>query len=322
MPTRFLLNIIVFVLFTARFAMGQDSVAMRKPDSLVQQTSIAALKADSVLLQVRADSARVADSLAADKLLPPSARLDYRKAYWKSVSVHPAFSANRSAVSMPMVPHVEMDKDQIFYLLCGLFFILGILRLIFSKYFQDLFRLVFRNTSFRQKQLREQMLQTPLASLLMNLFFVLVGGVYISFMLQYYERVIPGRFWTLTGMCTAAVALLYLLKFIVLKVTGWVFAVSDTMDAYSFIVFLVNKLLGLFLLPFIVLIAFAVNGLQTFAVTGSLILVGLLFIYRYVLAYATAIREVKVSRFHFFLYLCAFEVAPLVLIYRALSGYI
>ncbi len=52
-------------------------------------------------------------------------------------------------------------------------------------------------------------------------------------------------------------AAIYLVKFVVLKFIGWVFSISRATDIYIFIVFLVNKMLGIFLLPFLILITFS-----------------------------------------------------------------
>jgi len=40
--------------------------------------------------------------------------------------------------------------------------------------------------------------------------------------------------------------------------------------------------------------------------------------YRFIISYRPVRSEIKVNRFHFFLYLCAFEIAPLLLIYKVL----
>ncbi len=40
--------------------------------------------------------------------------------------------------------------------------------------------------------------------------------------------------------------------------------------------------------------------------------------YRFIISYKPIRNEIKVSRFHFFVYLCAFEIAPLLLIYKVL----
>jgi hypothetical protein len=43
-----------------------------------------------------------------------------------------------------------------------------------------------------------------------------------------------------------------------------------------------------------------------------------LFIYRFIISYTPIRNEIKLNRFHFFIYLCAFEIAPLLLIYKVL----
>jgi hypothetical protein len=47
------------------------------------------------------------------------------------------------------------------------------------------------------------------------------------------------------------------------------------------------------------------------------LLIGLL-AYRIILTFAAVRNQVKVNPFHFFLYLCAFEIAPLLLVYKGL----
>ncbi|HPZ87828.1 MAG TPA: DUF4271 domain-containing protein, partial [Flavihumibacter sp.] len=94
--------------------------------------------------------------------------------------------------------------------------------------------------------------------------------------------------------------------------------IEQTVDTYIFIVFLCNKVLAVFLLPLLMVAAFASPGLVTISMTISYVIVIGVFLYRYISSYGYINREVKTSRFHFFLYLCAFEVAPLLLIYKVL----
>jgi hypothetical protein len=129
---------------------------------------------------------------------------------------------------------------------------------------------------------------------------------------------VHSNFWIQTLYCIGILALIYIGKFVILKFIGWVFNLSKATDTYIFIVFLVNKMLGLLLLPFLVLIAFYSGQPQQVFVTLSLILVLSLFAYRFFFSFGPIRAEIKVNPFHFFLYLCAFEIAPLLLIYKVL----
>lgn len=208
-------------------------------------------------------------------------------------------------------------KEWIFYLLVFMLIVYATLRRLFPKYFSDLFRLFFR-TTIKQRQIKEQLVQTPLPSLLLNVFYVLSGGLYITFILEYFNIDPAGNFWMLLLYCMAGLSGIYFVKFAGLKLSGWVFGIEETADAYIFIVFVVNKMLGILILPFLVLIAFTTGEIFTVGMALSWCLVGGLFIYRFILTFAAVRNQVKLNPFHFFLYLCAFELAPLLLIYKGL----
>ena len=208
-------------------------------------------------------------------------------------------------------------KEYLFYYLIFLLILFGLLRRAFAKYFYDLFRVFFK-TTLKQRQTQDQLLQSSLASVLMNSFFVLSAGLYVNFLLQYFQLVIADNFWLQYIYCAGALAAIYVVKFIGLKITGWLFNVSNATDSYIFIVFIINKMLGIFLLPFLLLLAFANDPLYSSAMVISWIGIGLFLIYRFILSYRALRKEVKLNSFHFILYILGFEVIPLLLIYKLL----
>jgi len=212
---------------------------------------------------------------------------------------------------------VASGKEALFYLLAGLLLFFALIKSLFNKYVSNLLGLVFRG-SLRQKQIREQLLQTPLPSLLLNIFFVIVAGLYIFFLIRYYNIVSHTPFWLQLLYCIVIVGLVYLVKFMVLKLTGWIFNMRDAADTYIFIVFLINKLLAIFLLPLLIMMVFSLVSWTSVLLTLSYVMLGMFFAYRYIVSFAPVRREVKVSQFHFFMYLCAFEIIPLLLMYKVL----
>lgn len=212
---------------------------------------------------------------------------------------------------------IFLGKEYLFYYLVFLLILFGLLRTVFAKYFYDLFRVFFK-TTLKQRQTQEQLLQSPLPSVFMNGFFVLSAGLYVAFLLQYFQLSIAENFWLQYLYCGVAIASIYIVKFIGLKITGWLFNVSTATDAYIFIVFIINKTLGVFLLPFLLLLAFATDPLYSTAMIFSWFGIGLLLLYRFILSYAAVRKEVKLNSFHFLLYIIGFEVVPLLLIYKLL----
>ncbi len=266
------------------------------------------------------DSLAAADS-ATKKALTPAAWIPIQYdslAYTKTIRSNPYFNFGGAPVMRTIQVHVPQKKEGLFYVMAGLFLLLALIRVSFVRYFQNLFAVFFR-ASMKQKQIREQLLQTPLASLLLNLFFVAVAGLFASFVLhEMGTNAARIGFWILFGYSVAAIAALYTGKYFVLKMLGWTLQMEQTTDTYIFIVFLCNKVLAIFLLPLLAVMAFASPELGIIALTLAWVLIAGIFLYRYISSYGYINREVRTSRFHFFLYLCAFEVAPLLLIYKVL----
>ena len=215
---------------------------------------------------------------------------------------------------------VHNNKDELFYILLALMFFLGLVKLLFSRYFSNLFR-QFIQPSFRQKQTREQLSQNNFPSLLLNLFFIFSGGVFIALLMNYYE-LSKESFGTNFIYSTVALLTLYAAKYVLLSFAGWVFNVKEATETYIFIVFLINKIMGIVLMPFSFIIAFSHSGIITVSVTYSLLIIFILFLYRYIAAISPVRREIKINILHFVLYILAFEITPLLLIYKTLGIYL
>jgi hypothetical protein len=208
-------------------------------------------------------------------------------------------------------------KEIIFYTLVALLLFFAFIKFSFPKYLGDLFRVAFR-TTLKKRQIGEQLLQTPLPSLLLNFFFLITASLYISFVLKHYQLATDYNFWLLYLYCFVALTVIYVIKFLSLKLSGWLFNITPTTDGYIFIVFMINKIIGIYLLPFLILLAFTDNNVYEVAFALSYMGVFGLLAYRFILSYGMARNQIKVNPFHFFLYLCAFEIVPLLLIYKAL----
>jgi len=112
--------------------------------------------------------------------------------------------------------------------------------------------------------------------------------------------------------------MVYIAKFMSLKFTGWVTGYKEVTNTYIFIIFLINKILGVLLLPFVIIIAFSIPSLITASVVLSLLVISLMFLLRFFRSYGLLQNKLKISRFHFFMYVIGVEIIPLLLIYKAL----
>ncbi len=212
-------------------------------------------------------------------------------------------------------------KDFLFYALCLVVLILGIFKTFYRGYFNNLFR-VFFNTSLRQTQLADQLLQARLPSLILNVFFSLTAGIYLWLLFRHYHppRLVSDQL--LLPFCILLVAALYFLKYCLLKFMGWVSDIRHATDNYIFVIFMVNKITGIFLVPFIILLSFSMKDWINPVTTVSLLVLGLFFLSRYVKSYGVIENRIPMNPFHFIIYIVAAEIIPLFIIYKIAMDYL
>lgn len=233
---------------------------------------------------------------------------------------HPYLPLQKPAIYMLIDYKKDASKDYLFYLLSGVVFLLAFIRLAFDKYFQKLFSHFFQ-TTMRQRQTRDQLLQDNLASLLTNLLFIINAGLYITLIIAY-KNWIANSFWIMAAFSSAILLVTYVVKYLFLLFAGWVFNTKEAAGSYVFVVFLVNKVLGVLLVPFLWVVAFADQLYVDIAITLSAGLVVVLLSYRYWVSFLALQNKLKVNALHFLLYLCAVELLPLLLIYKVLVNYL
>ncbi len=292
-------------LIVAPVLKDSQSQNSRKPLTIIADS----LKRDSI----RMDSIRLLDIKLPIVLLPDT--ITYEKYY---VSAWLPFQ--KTPVYEIIAERKPMGKEVLFYILTGLVALLAGIRLIFPKYFKNLF-LLFMQTSMRQKQTRENLLQNNLASIFLNILFMVSAGIYLT-LLVLYKHWVDLSFNHLLLYGVVFLFVVYLVKYIFLAFSGWVFNVPEATSAYSFVVFLVNKVLGIILIPFVWIITFSPLPIKQVAITISAGIILVLFLYRYLISFGVIRTNLKVSVLHFFLYLCAVELLPLFLIYKLLVNFV
>lgn len=302
--------ILLLIFFTgASFAQSQDSIPAIPTDTAFSATRPMLNNSDTVFVAVKP----VLDTA------------------WMSFTRHGGYRSfaefifsRHAFFAFSAVPVIEGSdirhfhgKEILFYSLVALLLIFAFLKAAFAKYLSDLFRLFFRRT-LKQRQITEQLSQTPLPSLLFNSFFMITAGLYIALLLKHFNVRSGDSFWMLSLYAAAGLGAVYFVKFIGLKFTGWVLNMSGATDAYIFIVFIINKVIGIFLLPFLVLLAFTQGNVYQVALSLSWCGLACLFCYRLILSYSAVRNQLKVKPFHFLIYLVAFEIIPLLLIFKLL----
>ena len=312
-----ILSLLLMICWNAMGQTGADSANVKDSSALVRDTIVKPIIPWTSL----PDSLRYRDTL-------PSFRRDtlgfsLSDAWNQPGAVfrdHPLYrftQPTRLAVSYRQ----RTGKEALFYVMVGLLLFFAIIRNGFSRYIQDVFKIFFR-TTVRQRQIKEQLLQSPLPSLLLNIFFMVSMGMFLALVIQNIGWSGGYSFWVLFLYSMAILVVMYFFKFVILKFIGWILQVRDAADTYIFIVFLTNKVIGMLLLPFIIVLAFTYGQISQVALTSGLLMIAGFFAYRYFLSFISVYRQLRISFFHFFLYLFAFEIVPLLLINKLLFTFL
>ena len=211
------------------------------------------------------------------------------------------------------------NKDLLFYSILILVFLFGFVNNVFPQYFSKLFK-QFSQSSLRMIQYREQLLQNSFGSLIINICFILSFSL-MSTLLIFNRHLLALSFWEGFFYISLFFTFLYIGKFISLQIAGYVFNSKELVNTYIFVVFMINKVLGVLLVPFILILAFAKPIFHPYAIGGAALITVLLILYRYLFSLTSVRNKLHISSFHFFLYLCAFEILPLTILYKFIVQY-
>lgn len=218
-------------------------------------------------------------------------------------------------------PLQRPNSDIPFYIMSVLFLFTGLTLRTFPKYFQNLNRLFFQS-GFRQKSIRDQLVQNKTASLAANTLFFFSTGTYLFILANQFGKSLSGLWYAGLLTCVAVLLIIYLVKYLALLLGGWIFNAKELANQYAFIVFFINKIVGLFLLPVTVVLWFGKHSLHPYTLVISYLVLFFLFVYRYFLILPILRRQADISAFHFFIYLCSFELVPILLLVKVLMNYL
>jgi hypothetical protein len=312
MRFRYLLFLLAFV--SISLLIDNGLMAQQKPDSTsIIDTTSALTSADSIITD---SLQRAADSLL--MLQKKKAVIDTTS--YKKFMTHPYLPMQTRPSFRINELRIAPSFDSRFYLIIGMLFYLAFIKVTFPKYFSNVFQLIFQSP-IRQKQTREQLQQNNLASLFSNILFILNASIFVS-LLAVKNAWVDLSLYSCIGYSAVGFTALYSFKFLFLWLTGWLFSQGEAIGNYSFIVFLTNKVMGVFLIPAILLLAFSPVSVQDLAYNSALIVISILFVYRYLISFSIVRSSLKVSAFHFFLYLCTCEVLPMLVLYKLAMDFI
>jgi hypothetical protein len=165
---------------------------------------------------------------------------------------------------------------------------------------------------------RDESLLLQRASLFISIISYLLAGLFLHQLSVIYKWQLD---WLPKGIVRFAifstgVAAAYTFKMVLLRFFAVAFGQERPAALYIFNIFLMITMAGLVLLPVNILLAYAPGDTRVWLVPLSLSVLGALFLYRLARAVLIWLGIPGFSVFYLFLYLCTFEIAPLLVIWK------
>lgn len=108
----------------------------------------------------------------------------------------------------------------------------------------------------------------------------------------------------------------YLLKFLLMKIAGFVFSIQKLISGYLSILSISNFVYSIIIIPLLLFYQFVPPIFQSYLLGLILILFCFNTIYKYLRTGSFIINNFQFPKFYLFLYLCTLEIMPLLIIYK------
>lgn len=297
---------LIFCLFAGLQLNAQrgDSTAITANDSAQQNKDVA-------------DSAAAAQQKIIDENLAAEAVRNAGLPDAQTGIFFPKWFSGAGATTNNILLHPHTDSgDGVFFVLVGMTLLLGITRVIFPQQFSQLFQFMTRLYGYKKSAINNSGAAKIVSSLLLNLLFIITASWCIVWAgIKGFSLEKQGQYWAYAAI---ALAVVYLVKHSVVTFSGWIFDAKKEASAYNYVVFSINKIVGVLLVPIIILMTYCIPQLLPVTRFVLIIFAFLLLIYRYIASFILIQENSEANVFHFFLYLCAVEIMPVLLVYKLL----
>jgi hypothetical protein len=194
-------------------------------------------------------------------------------------------------------------------------------RIFYRKNISELIR-AFLSMSVTNQLVRDENILLQRASLILTMLFDLTAAFMVwqfgsaiayklPFVLNDFNRFLFFAF---------IITLIYSFKYMVLKITGYIFGTEQETDAYIFNIFLCNNLFGMFMFPLAVLLFLYPQLSESKILFIALVVIASgFFVYRILRGIFIGRASPSFSAMYLFLYICAIEFAPLVVLLKVAS---
>ncbi len=308
------------------FAQQDSAATYIKPDSVYRRRapSAAQLLLDSVATAQRVRDAFMADSVAMQYIKQPDSA---RHNQFVDLMLETQTYKGYGFLSMPATTkqsivregHYRHTRDRgIILIIVSLITYAALLNRAVSK---DIMNVVqsFYNKRVLSQVSKEDGLLSSWAFLGLLLLFGSTFGLFLYQISSYYEI-----FYRISGIqlffaLSLLIIALFVVKLLILKFIGFIFNISKIVSEYITTLYLTYFNITFVFLPVALCFSLLSANFIPYMLVLALIIVVIIFIWQYLRSSVNIISSFQFPKFYLFIYLCALEICPILILIKALN---
>lgn len=199
-----------------------------------------------------------------------------------------------------------------------LFSAVGVVRMVFPADFNLIVDAFYNERTLQQVSKEDNMLTSwpyiflyLIFSLAFGLFILLIESAFVHYHLLNFENYLR---------VSLVVSILFIVKILLIRFVSFVFELDKLVREYVTVLYLVYFNSMLFLMPFLLILLFVPVEYFKIVLILFSVIVSILFVYRFLRTFFRLFGNLTFSVFYLILYLCALEVAPVLILVKLLSS--
>ena len=216
-----------------------------------------------------------------------------------------------------IAPAMPGDRTFLFPVFMINLIVLTLLVTLFRSFLKKAYN-AFLNDNLLNQVYRERETGTLLPYLFLYFVFFFNAGLYIFLSTRTYGPIFSIHPLIEMGFWVGIITLVFLAKHLLLNILGVIFPISKESKKYSFTIMIFGIILGLILVPLNLFIAYAPVNFAYYTVFISMGIIILIYLFLLLRGLFIANRFLRFHKFHFLLYICTVEIAPVFIIIKVI----
>jgi len=277
---------------------------------------------DSVVLATRAHEKFVIDSLSMLFIKAPDSAM--HREYVLRVLKDNLFTGT-SFLDIPQKKksavreghHREARDQWIIVLIIGLLLYTGLLNIVLNKDVKNVLQSFYRKRVVLQAGKDEGYINFW-SFVGLFLLFGVTFGLFLYQVCGYYNR-----YFTISGVrlfvsLSFIILALFAIKFVVLKIIGFIFDINRLVSEYVSVLYLTYFNIAFIFLPVAVCFSLLDAKFVPYLLGIAILLLMMVFVWLFLRSSANIISNFRFHKFYLFIYLCALEICPVLILIKAL----